>query len=108
MIVTEEEIPCREWRLGRELDVCKDEDGLVRKATMQIGNRKLGKEGQPHILFISTLSFIFLYFSRCLLMRQSYDKTSKDICVKRGHYFIWTTLLICQQKTLLMYDVTAH
>lgn len=46
VIVKEEGIPRSEWRLGRVLDVCEDEDGLVRKATIQIGNRKLGKEGQ--------------------------------------------------------------
>lgn len=46
VIVKEQEIPRNEWRLGRVLDVCKDEDGLVRKATVQMGNRKLGKGGQ--------------------------------------------------------------
>ena len=46
VILKEEEIPRNEWRLGRVLDVCEDADGLVRKATVQMGNRKLGKEGQ--------------------------------------------------------------
>ena len=32
----------------RVLDVCKDEDGLVRKATVQIGDRKLGNAGHRH------------------------------------------------------------
>ncbi|XP_047674529.1 uncharacterized protein LOC125145500 [Tachysurus fulvidraco] len=48
VIVKEEEIPRNEWRLGRVFDVCKDEDGLVRKVTIQIGDRKLGKEGKRH------------------------------------------------------------
>lgn len=43
VIVKEQEIPRNEWRLKRVLDVCKDEDGLVRKATVQMGNRKLRK-----------------------------------------------------------------
>lgn len=46
VIIKEEELPRNEWRLGRVLDVCKDEDGLVRKVKVQIGNRKLGKQGQ--------------------------------------------------------------
>lgn len=46
VIVKEEELPRNEWRLGLVLDVCADEDGLVRKAKIQIGNRKLGKKGQ--------------------------------------------------------------
>lgn len=46
VIVKEEELPRNEWRLGQVLDVCADEDWLVRKAKIQIGNRKLGKKGQ--------------------------------------------------------------
>ncbi|XP_059839468.1 uncharacterized protein LOC132401354 [Hypanus sabinus] len=46
VIVKEEEIPCSEWRLGRVLGGCEDEDGLVRRVTIQLGNKKLGKEGQ--------------------------------------------------------------
>ncbi|XP_035854176.1 uncharacterized protein LOC118494390 [Sander lucioperca] len=46
VIVKEDEVPRNEWRIGRVLDVCKDEDGLVRKVTVQMGNRKLRKEGQ--------------------------------------------------------------
>nr|XP_020470233.1 uncharacterized protein LOC109968359 [Monopterus albus] len=48
VIVKEEGIPRNEWKLGRVLDVCTDEDGLVRKATIQTGNRELAKEGQQH------------------------------------------------------------
>ncbi|KAL1276830.1 hypothetical protein QQF64_036453 [Cirrhinus molitorella] len=46
VIVKEEDLPRNEWRLGRVVDVCADGDGLVRKAKIQIGNRKLGKKGQ--------------------------------------------------------------
>lgn len=46
VILREEGTPRNEWRLGRVLKVCTDDDGLVRKATIQIGNKKLGKEGQ--------------------------------------------------------------
>ncbi len=46
VIVKVEELPRNEWRLGPVLDVCADEDGLVRKAKIQIENRKLGKKGQ--------------------------------------------------------------
>lgn len=50
VIVKEEGISRNEWRLGRVLDACKDDDGQVRKVTLQIGNRKLGKEGSRLIL----------------------------------------------------------
>lgn len=46
VILREEGSPRNEWRLGRVLNVCTDDDGLVRKATIQIGNKKLGKQGQ--------------------------------------------------------------
>lgn len=46
VIVKEEEIPCNEWKFARVLDVHKDAGGLVRKAKIQIGERKLGKGGE--------------------------------------------------------------
>lgn len=46
VIVKEEEIPRNEWKLARVLEVRKDNDGLVRKATIQIGEQKLGKGGE--------------------------------------------------------------
>ncbi|XP_062921035.1 uncharacterized protein LOC134355175 [Mobula hypostoma] len=49
VIVKEEGIPHSEWRLGSVLDVCEDEDGLVRRATIQLGNKKLEKECQQPI-----------------------------------------------------------
>lgn len=46
VIVKEGEVPRNEWRLARVLKVCKDDDGLVRRATIQMGNRGLGKRGE--------------------------------------------------------------
>ncbi|XP_039524444.1 uncharacterized protein LOC120477094 [Pimephales promelas] len=46
VIVKEEETPRNEWRLARVVEVCKADDGLVRKAKIQIGDRKLGKRGE--------------------------------------------------------------
>ncbi|KAK2887882.1 hypothetical protein Q8A73_019330 [Channa argus] len=46
VIVKEEGVPRNEWKLGRVLDARMEEDGLVRKATVQIGNRELGEDGQ--------------------------------------------------------------
>lgn len=46
VIVKEEEIPRNEWRLARVIEVCKADDGLVRKVIIQIGDRKLGKRGE--------------------------------------------------------------
>ncbi|KAK2884441.1 hypothetical protein Q8A73_020915 [Channa argus] len=40
VIVKEEGVPRNEWKLGRVLDARMEEDGLVRKATVQIGNRE--------------------------------------------------------------------
>ncbi len=45
VIVKEGEVPRNEWRLARVLEVCKDDDGLVQKATIQMGDRGLGKRG---------------------------------------------------------------
>lgn len=46
VIVKEGEVPRNEWRLARVLKVCRDDDGLVRRATIQMGNRGLGKRGE--------------------------------------------------------------
>ncbi|KAJ8364861.1 hypothetical protein SKAU_G00136920 [Synaphobranchus kaupii] len=46
IVIVKEDVPHNEWKLARVLDVCKDDDGLVRKATIQIGERKLSKEGE--------------------------------------------------------------
>lgn len=44
-IIKDEGVPRNDWRLGRVLDVCTDEDGLVRKVRVQVGKREPGKEG---------------------------------------------------------------
>ena len=46
VIVKEEEVPRNEWKLAKVLEVHKDDDGLVRKTTIQIGERRLGKGGE--------------------------------------------------------------
>lgn len=46
VIVKEEEIHRNEWKLARVLGVHEDDDGLVRRATLQMGERKLGKSGE--------------------------------------------------------------
>ncbi len=46
VIVKEEEVPRNEWKLAKVLEVYKDDDGLVRKTTIQIGERRLGKGGE--------------------------------------------------------------
>ena len=46
IVVVLEEALCNEWKLARVLDVCKDDDGLVRKATIHIGEWKLVQEGE--------------------------------------------------------------
>ncbi|KAL0154219.1 hypothetical protein M9458_050473 [Cirrhinus mrigala] len=46
VIVKEGEALRNEWRMARVLKVCKDDDGLVRKATIQMGDRGLGRRGE--------------------------------------------------------------
>lgn len=46
VIMKEGEIPRNEWRLARVIKVFKDDDGLVRKATIRMGDRELGKKGE--------------------------------------------------------------
>ncbi|XP_056597979.1 uncharacterized protein LOC130433119 [Triplophysa dalaica] len=46
VILQEDALPRNGWRLGRVLDVRTDEDGLVRKVTIQLGDRKASKEGK--------------------------------------------------------------
>ncbi|XP_067301419.1 uncharacterized protein [Pseudorasbora parva] len=46
VIVKEGEVPRNEWRLARVLEVYKDDDGLVRKVKIQMGDQKLGKRGE--------------------------------------------------------------
>ncbi|XP_076853956.1 uncharacterized protein LOC143509279 [Brachyhypopomus gauderio] len=46
IVILQEDAPRNVWRLARVLDVCKDEDGLVRRATIQLGERKLSDRGE--------------------------------------------------------------
>lgn len=48
VIVKKENIPHNDWKLDRVLAV-QDNDGLIRKVTIQIGEWKLGKKGDRHI-----------------------------------------------------------
>lgn len=49
IVIVQENAPRNEWKLAKVLDVCKDDDGLVRKATIQIGERRLGEGGKQAI-----------------------------------------------------------
>jgi hypothetical protein len=46
VIVKAEDQPRSEWQLARIMETTIDDDGLVRKVKIQIGDRKLGKKGQ--------------------------------------------------------------
>lgn len=46
VIVKDENIPRIEWTLGRVVNVHEGDDGLVRKVTLQVGDRKLGNRGE--------------------------------------------------------------
>lgn len=54
VILKEEDVPRNEWKLARVVETHEDDDGLVRKVTIQTGDRKLGKGGerlvQPSII----------------------------------------------------------
>lgn len=46
VIVKEDNIPRNEWKLSRVVAISEDDDGLVRKVKIQIGQRDLGKKGE--------------------------------------------------------------
>ena len=51
VIIKEEDVPRNEWKLAKVVEAPEDDDGLVRKVTVQVGERKLGKKGeQPSIV----------------------------------------------------------
>ena len=54
VIIKEEDVPRNEWKLAKVVEAHEDDDGLVRKVTVQVGERKLGKRGehlnQPFII----------------------------------------------------------
>ena len=46
VIVTDEEAPRNRWSLGRVINTEKDEDGLVRKVKVALGDRRITKQGR--------------------------------------------------------------
>ncbi|KAM7424138.1 hypothetical protein PAMA_000472 [Pampus argenteus] len=54
VIIKEEDVPRNEWKLAKVVEAHEDDDGLVRKVTVQVGERMLGKRGerlkQPSII----------------------------------------------------------
>ncbi|KAL1268410.1 hypothetical protein QQF64_033773 [Cirrhinus molitorella] len=46
VIVKEDNIPRNEWKLARVIETSADDDGLVRKVKLQMGQSKLGKKGE--------------------------------------------------------------
>lgn len=54
VIIKEEDIPRNEWKRAKVIEANEDDDGLVRKVTVQMGDSKLGKKGerlqQPSII----------------------------------------------------------
>ncbi|KAI2646031.1 Glycine--tRNA ligase beta subunit [Labeo rohita] len=46
VIVKEDNIPRNEWKLARVVETSKDDDGLVRKVKLQMGQSNLGKKGE--------------------------------------------------------------
>lgn len=46
VILKEDNIPRNEWKLARVVEANEDDDGLVRKVKIQIGQKDLGKKGE--------------------------------------------------------------
>lgn len=46
VVIVKDNIARNEWRLARVVDTSEDDDGLVRKVKVQIGQRHLGKKGE--------------------------------------------------------------
>ncbi|CAI5660438.1 unnamed protein product [Oreochromis niloticus] len=46
VILKEDNIPRNEWKLARVVEANEDDDGLVRKVKIQIGQKELGKKGE--------------------------------------------------------------
>ncbi|KAJ8332755.1 hypothetical protein SKAU_G00416510, partial [Synaphobranchus kaupii] len=46
VIVKDDNIPRNEWKLARIVETSEDDDGLVRKVKLQIGQSNLGKKGE--------------------------------------------------------------
>lgn len=54
MIVKDDNIPRNEWKLAKVVEANKDDDGLVRKVKIQMGQRELGGKGER----LKQLSFL--------------------------------------------------
>ena len=46
VIVKDDNIPRNEWKLARVVEAREEDDGLVRKVNIQIGQSNLGKKGE--------------------------------------------------------------
>lgn len=46
VIVKEDNIPRNEWKLAKIVEANIDDDGLVRKVKIQVGESNLGKKGE--------------------------------------------------------------
>lgn len=46
VMMKDEDLPRNEWRLGRVLEAIANQDGLVRKVKIQLGNRNLNHKGE--------------------------------------------------------------
>lgn len=46
VIIKEEDVPRNEWKLAKVVEAREDDDGLVRKVAVKVGERKLGKGGE--------------------------------------------------------------
>ena len=46
VIIKEEDVPRNEWKLAKVVEAHEDDDGLVRRVTVQVGERKFGQRGE--------------------------------------------------------------
>ena len=46
VIVKEDDVPRNQWRVCRVIEALLDEDGLVRKVKLEVGNRNLASNGK--------------------------------------------------------------
>lgn len=54
VIVKEDNVPRNEWKLAKLVEATVDDDGLVRKVKLQIGNKDVGEKGEH----LKQLSFL--------------------------------------------------
>ena len=46
VMMKDKDLPRNEWRLGRVLEAIANQDGLVRKVKIQLGDRNLNHKGE--------------------------------------------------------------